>query len=89
MTLQKMLKWALTLQIMSEKAATKREKQGYRLNERRISGKIMTEFIEFRAKNYNYLIDGGSENEKAKCTKSCFIKRKFEFEYRYYPLKCE
>ena len=49
----------------------------------------MTEFIEFRAKNYNYLIDGGSENEKAKCTKSCFIKRKFEFEYRYYPRKCE
>ena len=29
----------------------------------------MTEFVELRTKTYRYLIDGGSENEKAKAPK--------------------
>ena len=39
-------------------------------------GKIMTEFIEVSSKTYSYLIDDGSEDEKAKDTKKCAIKRK-------------
>ena len=42
----------------------------------------MTRFIGLRAKTYSsYLIDDGSEEEKAKGTKQCVIKRKLEFEY--------
>ena len=32
--------------------------------------KIMTKFVGLRAKTYSYLIDDGSENKKAKGTKS-------------------
>ena len=35
-----------------------------------LGGKIMTNFVGLRAKTYSYLIDGGSENKKAKGTKS-------------------
>ena len=38
--------------------------------------KIITEFVRLRAKVYSYLIDDGSEDKKAKCTKKCMIKRK-------------
>ena len=34
-----------------------------------LGGKIMTEFIAVRPKNYPYLMDDGSNDEKAKETK--------------------
>ena len=40
----------------------------------------MSEFVRLRAKTYSYLIDGGSEDKKAKGTKECVIKKKFKFE---------
>ena len=42
--------------------------------------KIMTKFVRLRAKTYSYLIEGGSEDKKAKGTKKCVIKRKLKFE---------
>ena len=33
-------------------------------------GKIMKEFVGFRAKTYTYLVDDGSEDKKAKGMKS-------------------
>ena len=39
----------------------------------------MTKIVGLRAKTYSYLIDGGSEDEKAKGTKKCAIKRKLKF----------
>ena len=41
----------------------------------------MIEFIRLRPKIYNYLINDGSENKKAKCKKRYVIKRKIKFEY--------
>ena len=43
-------------------------------------GKIMTKFVELRAKIYIYLIDDDSEDKKAKGPKRCVIKRKLKFE---------
>ena len=40
----------------------------------------MTKFAGLRANTYSYLIDSGSEDKKAKSTKTCFIKRKLKFE---------
>ena len=45
-----------------------------------LGGKIMTKFIGLKAKTYSYLINYGSEDEKAKTTKTCVIKRKLKFE---------
>ena len=45
-----------------------------------LGGKIMKKFVGLRAKTYSYLIDDGSENKKAKGTKKCVIKIKFNFE---------
>ena len=45
-----------------------------------LGGKIMVKFAGLRAKTYSYLIDDGSEDEKAKGTKKCVIKRKLNFE---------
>ena len=45
-----------------------------------LGGKIMTKFVRLRAKTYNYLIDDGSEDKKAKTTKTGVIKRKVRFE---------
>ena len=42
--------------------------------------KIMTKFVGLRAKTYSYLIDESSENNKAKDTKCCVIKRKLKLE---------
>ena len=42
-----------------------------------LGGKIITKFVELRAKTYSYLIDDGSE---VKSTKKCVIKRKIQFE---------
>ena len=41
--------------------------------------KIMIQFFGLRAKIYSYLIPGSSEDEKAKGTKKCAIKRKLNF----------
>ena len=35
-----------------------------------LGGKIMTEFVGLRVKNYSYLIDDGSNDKKAKGTKN-------------------
>ena len=40
----------------------------------------MTKFVGLKAKTYSYLIDGGSEDTKAKGTKKCVMKRKLKFE---------
>ena len=40
-----------------------------------LGGKIVTKFSGLRAKLYNYLIDNGSEDKKAKGTKKRVIKR--------------
>ena len=45
-----------------------------------LGGKIMKKFVGLRAKTYSYLIDDGSENKKAKGTKKCVIKIKFNLE---------
>ena len=37
--------------------------------------KIMKKTVRLRAKTYSYLIDDGSEDEKAKGTKKCVIKK--------------
>ena len=42
--------------------------------------KIMSKFVRLRTKTYSYLIDGGSEDKKAKDAKECVIKRKLKFE---------
>ena len=36
--------------------------------------KIIKNFVGLRGKTYSYLIDDGSEDKKAKCTKNCFLK---------------
>ena len=40
----------------------------------------MIEFFGLRAKTYNYLIDDGSEDQKAKGKNKWVIKRKLKFE---------
>ena len=45
-----------------------------------LGGKIMTEFAALRLRTYNYLTADNNENEKAKGTKKCVIKRKHKFE---------
>ena len=46
----------------------------------KLSGKIMTKFVELIAKTYGYLISDVIEDKKAKHTKKCVIKRKIKFE---------
>ena len=46
-----------------------------------LGGKITIKFARLRAKTYNYFIDDGSEDKKAKGTKKCVIKRKLKFQY--------
>ena len=38
-----------------------------------LGGRIMTEFVAFRAKTYAYLMDDDSEHKEAKGTKKCII----------------
>ena len=45
-----------------------------------LGGKIMTEFAAFRPKRSNYLKDDNDENKKARGTRKCVIKQKFQFE---------
>ena len=42
--------------------------------------KIMIKFVGLRAKTCSYLIDDGSEENKAKGPKRCVIKRKLKIE---------
>ena len=46
----------------------------------KLSGKIMKKLVELRAKTYSYLIDDGIQDEKAKDTKKCVMKRKLKIE---------
>ena len=41
----------------------------------KLGGKIMKKLVELRVKTYSYLIDDGIQDEKAKDTKKCVIKR--------------
>ena len=45
------------------------------INEDELGGKIMTEFVALRPKNYSYLMDDGNSDNKAKGTKKCTIKQ--------------
>ena len=45
-----------------------------------LGGKIMTEFLVFRAKAYAYLMEDDTEHKKAKGTNKCIIKRELIFE---------
>ena len=56
--------------------STKREKQKSNwFNERWICEKVVKEFVELIAKTYSYIIHDGGEDEKAKGTKKCVIKK--------------
>ena len=46
----------------------------------KLNGKIMTKFVALRAKTYWYLIDDSSEDQKAKGTKKCVIRKRLKFE---------
>ena len=41
-----------------------------------LGGKIMTEVVALRPKNYSYLMDDGGSDKKARGTKKCVIKRR-------------
>ena len=45
-----------------------------------LGGKITIKFVGLRTQTCNYLIDGTSEDKKAKSTKKTAIKRKIKFE---------
>ena len=45
----------------------------------KLGRKIITKFVGLRAETYGYLTDDGSEDEKAKSTEKCVIKRKLKF----------
>ena len=54
----------------------------------KFGGKIIAKFVGLRAKTYSFLLDDGSEDKKAKCTKTCVVKRKLKFEnYKNYLKK--
>ena len=76
-TLQKML----ILEIMNQidHCLKKKNKKVIRLMKYDLGGNL-TKLVGVRAKTYNYLINGGSENKKTKSTKRCVIKRKLKFE---------
>ena len=46
----------------------------------KLRGKIRTKFVGLRAKTASYLIDDSSEDNKAKGTTKCVIKRKLKLE---------
>ena len=55
-----------------------------------LGGKIITEFVTLRPKTYSYLTDDCKEDEKAKGTKKCVIKRMIKFnDYKNCLLKDE
>ena len=83
MTLQKMSKQSLILQIMNQTDHCKKEKikKLIALMKDELGGNILKQFPGLREKAYSYLIDDGSENKKAKGTKKCAIKRKLKLDY--------
>ena len=44
-----------------------------------LGGKVITEFVALRPKTYSYLTDDCKEDQKAKGTKKCVIKRMIKF----------
>ena len=46
----------------------------------KLGRKIVAKFVGLGAKTYSYLIDEGSEDEKAKHIKKCVINRKLNYE---------
>ena len=55
-----------------------------------LGGKIITEFVTLRPKTYSYLTDDGKEDNKAKGTKKCVIKKMIKFnDYKKYLLNDE
>ena len=44
-----------------------------------LGGKIITEFVTLRPKTYSFLTDDGKEDENAKGTKKCVIKKMIKF----------
>ena len=41
----------------------------------KLGGKIMKEFVQLKAKTYNYLTDNNNESKTAKYTKKCHKKK--------------
>ena len=64
---------------IAEDVETRLKTSNYELD-RPLSSKIKTKFVELRSKSYNYLIDDGGEDKKAKGTKKYVIKTKLKFE---------
>ena len=60
--------------------STGKNKKASGLMRDELGGKNMTTFVGLIAKTHSYVIDDGSEDEKAKYTKKCAIKRKLKFE---------
>ena len=55
-----------------------------------LGGRVITEFVALRPKTYSYLTDDCKEDEKAKGTKKCVIKRMIKFnDYKNCLLKDE
>ena len=80
-TLQKMLKLDHTSNYELDRTVSKgKNRKVTGLIKDELGGKIMTKFVELRAKTYSYLIDDVSEDKKAKITKKCVTKRKLKFE---------
>ena len=49
-----------------------------------LGGKIMTQFVALRPKEYSYVMDDGGSDKKAKGIKKCVIKRRLKFnDYKY------
>ena len=71
-----MLKKDLIHQIMKSigRYPQERIKKKIGLMKDELGGKIMTEFVAIRPKNYSYLTDDWEEDKKAKGTKRCVIK---------------
>ena len=45
-----------------------------------LGGRVITEFVALRPKTYSYLTDDCKEDQKAKGTKKCVIKRMIKFD---------
>ena len=58
---------------------TGKNKKVIGLKKAELGGKIMTEYIALRPKNYSYLTDDCEKDKKAKGTKKCVIKRELRF----------
>ena len=59
---------------LNRSALTVKNKKVIAVMKDKLGGKIMKESYGLRAKTYNFLIDGSSEDKKAKSTKGCVKK---------------